>query len=238
MWRVLRSSLKTFGKYGGLAWRHCRTHGLGHSAAAFCRELLFDLQHGIETTTPRELHSLDIPDSARADSVQYQGADPKLVGSLLNTLSPDRTHTTFVDYGCGKGRILLLAAKNGFRRVIGVEFSPELSALCQRNLSKTTSHHGETKFEVTTMDAALFAPPPGPMVAFFYNPFSGVTLENVVRRLQKKASESTDPVTIVYVNPKGLSVFQAHGFKVIKRFLHKDQTLAIVAAFAPISLAE
>ncbi len=228
-----KTSFKTFGKYVGFAWHHCRTHGLAYSAAAFCRELLFDWRHGIETTTPMELHAQDIPHSARLDSVQYQGADPKLVCALLDTLARDRQHTTFVDYGCGKGRILLLAAKSGFRRIVGVEFSPKVSAVCHENLAKTSRYHGGAEFKVHTMDAALFEPPAGPLVAFFYNPFSGATLEKVVQHLRKKAAQSPDSVTIVYVNPRGLPVFQANGFRVTESFLHKSQTLAIVATYRP-----
>ena len=44
---------------------------------------------------------------------------------LMRTLSLP-PGSGFVDFGCGKGRVLLLAAGFGFARITGVEFAKEL----------------------------------------------------------------------------------------------------------------
>ena len=218
-------------KYTRFALTHCRVHGFGASAAVLCRELLFDLRHGVDTTTPQDLDLLDVPESARKEAVQYQGADPKLVLELFDLLSPERKNATFVDYGCGKGRVLVLAAQHGFKKLIGVEFSPELSLICDRNLSRASGLLANTQISINTIDAALFIPPHGPVLAFFYNPFSGATLAAVVQQLRSKALQSADPVTIVYVNPCNIEVFSDHGFRVTHRLQNRGHTTGVVADF-------
>ncbi|MBZ5489392.1 MAG: class I SAM-dependent methyltransferase [Acidobacteriia bacterium] len=50
---------------------------------------------------------------------------------------------TFIDLGSGKGRALLMAAQYGFKRIIGVEFMPELHRVAQENIRKYTAHRTE-----------------------------------------------------------------------------------------------
>jgi SAM-dependent methyltransferase len=49
-------------------------------------------------------------------------------------VEPDRD--VFVDVGCGKGRVLVMAAQFPFRRVIGVEVSPTLAAAAAANVAR------------------------------------------------------------------------------------------------------
>jgi trans-aconitate methyltransferase len=41
----------------------------------------------------------------------------------------------FVDVGCGKGRILLLAVEHGLNRVVGIEISPTLCKIAEKNIA-------------------------------------------------------------------------------------------------------
>ena len=119
---------------------------------------------------------------------------------------------TFVDYGCGKGRGLALGAVAGFRRLIGIEISPALAAICDRNLNRTRGRHSGIIADVRVVDAVEFRPPAGPLVAFLYNPFLGETLGRVVARLRQHSEHH--PVWVVYINPMGLSRFVDGGFAV------------------------
>ena len=43
---------------------------------------------------------------------------------------------TFIDLGCGKGRVLLMASDYPFKKIIGVEFMPELHRAAQKNIAR------------------------------------------------------------------------------------------------------
>ncbi len=67
----------------------------------------------------------------------------------------------FLDYGSGKGRVLLMAAQFAFRRVIGVEYSEELNRVARRNIERAGRRCVCKEIEVVTADAAEFRVPPG-----------------------------------------------------------------------------
>ena len=72
-------------------------------------------------------------------------------------LDVDHSEFTFVDYGLGKGRVLMLAAEYPFKRIVGVEFSESLDRTARQNLTKL----GADAARVTThvMDAVDYDPP-------------------------------------------------------------------------------
>ncbi len=53
---------------------------------------------------------------------------------MLQHVDVDYSEFTFIDFGCGKGKALLLAAKLPFRRIVGVELSSELIEIAKTNL--------------------------------------------------------------------------------------------------------
>lgn len=223
------SRVQTLLLYANLVCMHLRSHGFRYSLGLFCREILFDLRYRVETMAPIELSALSVPERNRSEASRYQGTDPRLVGDLFAMLPTAAIDSTFVDYGCGKGRVLILAALHGFKRVIGVEFAPELAEISRHNLRRGTPPERAECFEVFQGDAADFSPPPGPLTVFFYNPFQGDTLSKVARTLQIHALQHKAPVRLVYVNPSSLAIFEEHGFRVMGRIGHRNLCLAVIA---------
>lgn len=223
------SRVQTLLLYANLVCMHLRSHGFRYSLGLFLREILFDLRHRVETVAPIELSALSVPERKRSGASRYQGTDPRLVKEIFAMLPTAATDSTFVDYGCGKGRVLILATLHGFKRVVGVEFAPELAEISRRNLRRGTPLDRAECFEVFQGDAADFSPPPGPLTVFFYNPFQGDTLRKVAQTLQIRSIQQKAPVRLVYVNPSSLAVFEEHGFCVTHRIGHRNQCLAVIA---------
>jgi predicted RNA methylase len=220
--------------YANLVRIHLRSHGFRYSIGLFLREILFDLRHRVETVAPIELSSLSVPENKRSGASRYQGTDPRLVKEIFASLPRTATESTFVDYGCGKGRVLILALLHGFKRVVGVEFAPELAEMSRRNVCRVAPPSAAPDcFEVFQGDAADFPPPPGPLTVFLYNPFHGDTLKQVAENLQLHARQHANPVRLLYVNPSSLDVFEEKGFTVTHRIQHRGQCLAVTAEFSP-----
>jgi SAM-dependent methyltransferase len=214
-------------KYAACAVRTVRTQGVWHTLADLLAELMFDWRHGIRAWLPVETAGTGdgLATSWRRDAVQYQGASPRAARDLFRRLPAVFEGAQFIDYGCGKGRGLLLGAEAGFRRLIGVEADQELVSACTRNLDRARGIHSLPPFEfqVVWMDAAGFTPPPGAAVCFLYNPFAGATLKSVARVLRQHADSF--PVAILYLNPEGLSVFTNLGFVVREEILRKGKRI-------------
>ncbi len=215
-------------KYANIAWNFMRRHGMRYSVGLLWRELLFDLRYRVDTMSPCKLESLSIASGTIDSSVQYQGADPRLVRELFELLAPKSCASTFVDFGCGKGRVLILAALHGFEKVWGVEFASELASACRRNLGKTSALFQDGRVEIFEGDAAEFELPAGAITAFLYNPFVGNPLREVVERLKQRAHGKPEAVQIIYVNPVALQVFLDAGFLVDQKISLGGQSLAVI----------
>ena len=112
----------------------------------------------------------------------------------------------FVDVGCGKGKTLMVAARLGFRSVVGVEFAPELAAIAAANIRKV----GIGNAAVVEGDAAAFTFPDDPLVVYFYNPFSREVMQQVIANLARSRAPR---VYVVYKNPTYADVvLDASGF--------------------------
>jgi tRNA1(Val) A37 N6-methylase TrmN6 len=136
---------------------------------------------------------------------------------------------TFLDFGSGKGRTLMLAAQFPFKRIVGVEYCDELSRLARQNLLRLPA--GERRcenVEVVTVDAAEYAIPEDPLVIFMYNPFSEPVMASVVRNVTDSLQKKPRRVVVIYYFPFFGSLWEAAGF--VKR---AEQNLAFFETQPP-----
>jgi SAM-dependent methyltransferase len=104
---------------------------------------------------------------------------------------------TLIDYGCGKGRAVILAIESGFRAAIGVEFEPTLAKLASENFQ--TYRGRKREFLVLNhADATTVPVPSGPTVVFLYNPFDGPVLESVADNIRGSFAADPRPMYVVY----------------------------------------
>jgi SAM-dependent methyltransferase len=89
----------------------------------------------------------------------------------------------FVDYGCGRGRLLIVALDHRFRRVVGIELLPTLVADARRNVAR----FGE-RCEVIEGDAAALPLPDDATVLYMFNAFGDDVLADVVKRIRESLS--------------------------------------------------
>ena len=84
---------------------------------------------------------------------------------------------TFVDFGCGKGRVVHQAARRPFRRVIGVEISPVLAEIARTNLAARRHQHRCRNVEIVVSDVMEFRVPDDLTIGYLFHPFRGETFE-------------------------------------------------------------
>jgi SAM-dependent methyltransferase len=95
----------------------------------------------------------------------------RLLGEAFQTGIP---FTTFVDVGCGKGHPCIVARKYfGFANVYGIDFSPPLIEIANRNLAKM----GYENMHFLVADAATWKLPDGNSLVLLNNPFNAIMVE-------------------------------------------------------------
>jgi SAM-dependent methyltransferase len=134
----------------------------------------------------------------------------------------------FMDIGCGRGRVLCLAARMPIARAAGVEITPHHAAAAQRNLEtlrgRKAGTFGVMEGSATDFDCS------GGTVFYMYNPFGGALFAQVVGNIRASAERAKRPVRLIYVNPVCRDVLDAADW------LSKPETLYTDRAGNPAAL--
>lgn len=173
----------------------------------------FDAKYHTDTGGIREIGSLDVVDDVAARSARrYEPCNAEEVHTALTQLGIDYEDYSFIDFGSGKGRAVLVAAAFPFKEVVGVEFSHELHAIASQNIGRLPSEairagtvrsiHG---------DAAGFELPRNHLVCYFYNPFGPPVISKVVQRLTAHRRDHGFPVLVIYNDPQYRRIFEETG---------------------------
>jgi hypothetical protein len=175
--------------------------------AARHRDREFDRRWGTETSGCVSLGGLAVDPARARHGVRYQPSNGDALAQAVAAFGIDPAEWSFVDYGSGKGRVVLSAAAMGFTRAVGVEFSPELCRVAEENGRRFVARAGAARMpEFVEGDAGLFEPPEGPLLAYLYNPFGPPVIDEVAARLGARA-ERGDPVLVAYRDPRHLERF-------------------------------
>ena len=125
-------------------------------------EAEFDHAHGVDTAGSVSLDTLDeVVGPHRNEGAWYSGVDFVLLREQIATLGIDFPQYTFIDLGCGKGRVLLIAAQFPFRQVRGVEFAPALHAVAEKNIAVYRGPRRCCDVRADLADAAEYPVPTG-----------------------------------------------------------------------------
>lgn len=138
----------------------------------------------------------------------YVGSQPSIVRAALGMI-PNPGSAAFVDIGCGKGRALIVASEFGFRSIVGIEISPELARIAERNAASVAARYPDrTAITVVTGDALdIRHLPGGDLVVYIYNPFGVDLVDRLRRNVEQILGAGDRTVYVVYYNPVWGRVF-------------------------------
>jgi hypothetical protein len=215
--RYWRESVRYFG-----FWRSAR--GLAGSIWSALLEILpsrrkarfgdldYDWEHSIDTTRSNVGFGTQFLTGVTARP--YFATEPWLFEQIMQALALSIRQSavshriiaqgglqdfTFIDLGSGKGRVLLMASDYPFKRIIGVEFMPELHRAAEENVTGYFNDRQRCRqIETICMDARDFQFPDGPLVVYLFNPFSESTFAQVLENLRCSVEQIPRPVYVAY----------------------------------------
>jgi hypothetical protein len=180
----------------------------------------FDLEFGVRTSGLVAGRHLALGHRSDRHATAYYAVAPSVFQAMIarwrrfTPLLPLDSYT-FVDVGAGMGRAMLLAAEHPFSAVVGVELHPTLTRIARRNLALWRAQgRALTGMRVYCRDAVTFKLPPGPCVAFLFNPFAGPVMRAVLRAWSGQLEKEPRPFELLYVNNEQEGVIERQaGFK-------------------------
>jgi SAM-dependent methyltransferase len=166
----------------------------------------FDLRYGVETDSERGdrtyLSDLNIPSPNWIYGKDYSGIVPERFIAIFSSLNLHFGDFTFIDFGSGKGRALLLASELPFKRIIGIEFSPELHAIAQKNIEKYSNSGQKCKsIELVCKDFTRFELPHEPCVLCFFDPCYESALALTLKNIRSSIKQCPRRILVVYISP-------------------------------------
>lgn len=181
-------------------------YGLREAVRLAYTDILSDFIQGIDTARPVANQRLTSP-SLTQEHHRYVPSTYSAINSALEHISArvDFNHCGFLDYGSGKGKALIAAARHPFTQVTGVELSHELHDIAIANIQRLEL---DARINCIQGNAASHAPSPDDLVLYFFNPFSGSVLEHCLETIADASRGISRQ--IIYLNPTEDEVFSRY----------------------------
>lgn len=194
--------------------------GFIYSLKIALHELWFEFRYGTDTIEIVDLNQIaDVSKNEKEDSeaVYYMASYVYLFNRLMKQISKHVDQpATFIDIGAGKGRVMILAAVNGFKNVLGVEYSKELCRICEENLKKfTLKTKSETNFSTIHESVMTYEIPEDVTVVYLANPFGEPGMLAVIEQIEQSAIKAPRDIYIAYFNPLFGKLFEDNGYETL-----------------------
>lgn len=191
-------------------------------ALSMIEERLFDLHYGTDTVALVKLLPEAINSPNAAEGVDYMPTRILPLRKVLGALNPG-PDSVLVDYGCGKGRVLLVAAECGFTRSVGIEFMPGLCDVARLNLARYRHKTGsKADIQIVQADAVEYQVQDDQTHFYFFNPFEAGVLHQVLQRVAQSLQRNPRVVYVIYNNPRHGAVVETVGFSPVMQFEGKE----------------
>lgn len=163
---------------------------------------------------------LGVEQAEEGENNAYEPVDYRCFEIIMNSVEIIPNESVFFDYGCGKGRAVILAALRPFKRVIGLELSSALSSIAREHVERARGKISAGEVDIITADAQTFSLPDEVTHIFLFNPFVGEVMEAALGQIRSSLRRRDRVLTICYVVPKsGTNWLES------QNWLEKEKTL-------------
>lgn len=174
-------------------------------------EIKGEKKYGITTTGIDDLKST-IPKAVLAHASVYQPINYFIAELLFDQITYQDLQGVLLDLGCGKGRVLAVAAAYGFKQIIGVDFSTALCEEAEATSAIVMKKNTQIKIDVECIDAANYVIPATVSTIFLFNPFDALIMQQVIKQIKKSQQLNPRSIKILYANPVCKVLFLEEGF--------------------------
>ena len=169
-----------------------------------CFDFCVDGILGVETSKWVEATQLKSTHIQLANGTRYQPTPYIVLYAVFSQLKRFQINQ-FIDYGCGKGRCLLVASRFGYKDIMGVEIDAELCRLAEANCG--------TRARIVHGSADDLVSPDKSSIHFFFQPFNWQVMGKL---LKKSIVTKTSRQLLVFINPIDLDKIERLGFRLVE----------------------
>ncbi|MBY0504654.1 MAG: class I SAM-dependent methyltransferase [Bryobacteraceae bacterium] len=192
-----------------------RKYGVGGLLTLLRTDVWFDYAHGVDTYSEVSKDELFTGDRHALQNRYFPSTFALIELAFAEAraiLGDEIRQCNLLDYGSGKGKVLIAGARYGFALSRGIEYTERMHAVAGRNIAKLGLGQ---QVELIHGDAAEFVPSPKDRVVYLFNPFEGEVLDRAMRNLRSVTPEGKR-VLVVY-NPICDDIFQRYFTRVAEK---------------------
>jgi SAM-dependent methyltransferase len=179
-------------------------------------------RRGLDTGRPDM--GLYSPGSSR---IGYNPVKWRVLRSIFGSILIGR-NDVLLDYGCGKGRVIIWAASRfPLARIIGVELDPQLHALAETNFRNWQGRRRCEDIAFIQGDATEFDVPDDVTIIFLYNPFLGDVFNKVIVKIVQSLMRQPRPLRVFYIHPRMNDALVGAGFSIERKNVRPPYEWAI-----------
>jgi predicted RNA methylase len=171
----------------------------------------FDRRFAVDTSgilNPPDLQSY--PQFKHSNA--YAPTPRSMFARMLRWIEVDFRKFVFIDFGCGKGKVVLLAAAVPFKQIIGIELSAELIRVAEDNLRSYRGTRRCNNVRLICTDAREFRAPEEPAIYYLYDPFDAEVLRKVLENLRHSLDAAPRQIYVLYLTPVHRDLLNESGF--------------------------
>ena len=174
---------------------------------------IFDYKYNVNTHKDSYLKDLKFNSINKKEACDYETIAIFSIKKILNNIEIDKKDI-FVDFGCGKGRVLLIASQYKFNKIIGIEFAPELFSIARANLErcKNNNNLNVNNIMIFEEDVLQYNFKNNETVFYLFNPFTNNILDQLCEDIVRSFNSNPRRILILYVNPKFHDSIVEQGF--------------------------
>lgn len=179
--------------------------------------------------------SLSIPSQVRGTCHDYRPTPSRLFKWAMLALPESLEDRAFVDFGAGRGRVLLLASQYPFDKIRGAEIAGELHDECILNIAQYPRSPMKCRdVECARVRATTLSIPDQPTVFYFFDPFDDSVLEKVLARITRSYARNRRELHLICIDMDEENIVEAQGIFQPVPFALKERMK--IAAFSPYSI--
>lgn len=176
-------------------------------------EIRGERKYKINTTGYDNLQHLEVRSDNKKAAYIYQPVNYYVAEKAFDYVAGQIERPVLVDFGCGRGRILAIAAYFGFKQITGVEFAHELCKEAEENMKIIKARFQGIQSTVYCGDAVGYEIQKSQNVFTYFNPFNAKVMLPVVKNLLKSLKDNPRDVFVIYFNPTEKEIFLSAGFR-------------------------
>jgi len=193
-------------------------------------DLYWDMKYSIKTRGYLQTHELKSHSASLVNARPYQGCRYRDLQKTFKHLpkSWNKESSNFIDLGSGKGRVMYMAIKHGFKNVIGMDLCSELCHQAKSNLENFSEQTTILNSDVLDIDVSLYGKDP---IFFLYNSFDSLVVNTLLAKLKNQNINAR----FILANPRRRDDFILSDYQLVRRIRSFDFNRIIEFYEAPLS---